>query len=326
MNSPTATARDRWTPALWGCLTAGAALVAVLLGGGLAATTLPILVGATITRAGMDAAGVGCVGLALLGVFLPGGASAASAREIARVQSTADRALVAVAGGWLVLVLLGLTFRAAEAYGRTVSGLGTAEVGRFATEVAAGRGMILTAGCAAVVLGCGIARLRDPDRVQVRVPLIAALLGVLTPAVTGHAGSAPDHQLAVITVALHVGAAALWVGGLGALLVLLARHRTLLDATVGRYSWLAGVCVVTVGLTGMVNAAVRIESFGALYTTGYGLLVVAKSVLLVVLAGLGGLARRRLAAGRVPALRWAGCEVALMAVTMGVAAALTQTA
>ena len=45
----------------------------------------------------------------------------------------------------------------------------------------------------------------------------------------------------------------------------------------------------------------------------------------LLLAGLGGLARRRLAAGRSPVLRWAGYEVALMAVTLGLAAVLSQT-
>ena len=44
------------------------------------------------------------------------------------------------------------------------------------------------------------------------------------------------------------------------------------------------------------------------------------------LGGLGWLARRRLAARRLPVLRWAGIEVAVMAVTIGLAAALTQTA
>jgi len=33
-----------------------------------------------------------------------------------------------------------------------------------------------------------------------------------------------------------------------------------------------------------------------------------------------------MAAGRVPVLRWAGIEVTLMAVTLGLAAALSQTA
>jgi putative copper resistance protein D len=175
------------------------------------------------------------------------------------------------------------------------------------------------------VLGCAVARLRAPDAVQVRIPLVAALLGAVMPALTGHTGSAPDHQLAVISVALHVAAAALWVGGLGALLALVARHRPLLDATLPRFSALAGGCVLAVALTGVLNAATRLDGWAALVGTGYGWLVLAKTALLVLLAGLGGLARRRLRAHRTPVLRWAGLEVALMAVTMGVAAALTQT-
>jgi copper resistance protein D len=186
--------------------------------------------------------------------------------------------------------------------------------------------LLLTAGCALVVLGCAVVRLRDPGRVAVRVPLVAALLGVLTPAVTGHASTSPDHQVAVLMIALHAGAAALWVGGLGGLLVLVAARRRLLDGALPRYSTVAGMCIFAVAATGVVSAVVRLESWGALVTTGYGALVLVKAVLVVVLGGLGRLARRRLATGRTPVLRWAGIEVALMAVTLGVAAALTQTA
>ena len=176
------------------------------------------------------------------------------------------------------------------------------------------------------MLGCAAARLHDPARVPARVPLVAALLGVLAPTVTGHAGTAPDHQLAVVATALHAGAAALWVGGLGGLLVLVARHHALLAATLPRFSRLAGACVVTVALTGVVAAAGRLPGWDALLGTGYGLLVVAKAVALVALAGLGGLARQRLVQRRLPVLRWGGVELALMAVVLGLAAALTQTA
>ena len=179
---------------------------------------------------------------------------------------------------------------------------------------------------AAVVLGCAVVRLRDPALVQARIPLIAALLGLITPAVTGHAGSAPDHQLAVMTIGVHVGAAALWVGGLAALLVLVARHRPLLDEVLPRFSRIAGVCIVALTVTGVLNAVVRLGSWAALVGTGYGWLVLAKTGCLVLLAWLGWLARSRLAAGRTPVLRWAGFEVTLMAATLGLAAALTQAA
>lgn len=331
MSRPAASARtvERWSPLGWAGIAAVAAVVGAVLAGGLVGTALPVLVGTTVTRAGMDAAGVTCIGLTLVAILLPLGAaglSHAAARDVFHVQSLADRALVPVAGGWLVLALLAVAFRAADAYGRPLTALGGDELLEFATDIAAGRGLLLTAGCTAVVLGCAIARLRDPESVQIRIPLIAALLGVLTPAVTGHAGTAPDHELSVVTVALHVGAAALWVGGLAAMVVLLPRRRPLLDSALPRFSRLAAVCLVTVGLTGVANAALRLPTWDALLTTGYGGLIIVKSVAVVLLAGLGGLARRRLATGRTPVLRWAGLEVALMAATIGIAAALTQTA
>ena len=180
--------------------------------------------------------------------------------------------------------------------------------------------------CAAAVLGCAVARLRDPEVVALRIVLVIALLGMLTPGVTGHASSSASHEVAVTTVALHVAAAALWVGGLGAILVLLGRRRALLQSVLPRFSMLAGFCLATVTVSGVLTAQVRLGSWAALFLTGYGALVIAKAVALGLLGGLGLLTRRRMAAGRVPVLRWAGVEVALMAVTLGLAAALSQAA
>jgi copper resistance protein D len=314
-----------WRQAGWVGLAIGSASAAAVLAGGLAATALPVLLGATVTRAAGDFAAVACVGLALVATLLPLG-HARPPRELPDVLRGVDRATVAVAGLWLVLVLLGVGFRAAEAYGRPMGELGATELRTFALSLAAGRGLLLTAGCAIAVLVCAALRTRDPDRVPQRVVLVAALLGALTPAVTGHAGTSADHELAVVTVALHVAAAALWVGGLGALLVVAGPRPRLLDAVLPRFSTLAGGCLAAVVVTGVLNAVLRVSSLTALVTTGYGWLVLAKSVGVVALAGLGYLARRRLAARRLPVLRWAGIEVALMAVTLGVAAALTQTA
>jgi len=155
---------------------------------------------------------------------------------------------------------------------------------------------------------------------------VAALLGLVTPSVTGHAGTHPDHQLAIMSIGIHVVAAALWVGGLGAVLALVARHRALLDPVLPRFSLLAGWCLGAVALTGLLTAVIRLETWDAILSTRYGNLVIAKIVCLVLLGLLGGLARRRLAAGRIPVLRWAGVEVAVMAITIGIAAALSQSA
>jgi putative copper resistance protein D len=315
---------DRLAPALWAVLAVGTGLAASLLVGTAAGSPQAALIGISTSRSGMDVAAVACVGLALLGVLLP--ASGPDAPEAGRVQAVADRALVVLAGVWLGIALVGTAFRAADAFGEPVTGIGGDELVRWSTQLAAGRGMVLTVGCAAVVLVCGIVRLRDPGRIPVRVPLVAALLGALTPAVTGHASSSPDHQLAVSTAALHVGAAALWAGGLGATLALVARHRGLLQAVLPRYSRVATACIAGTALTGVLNAVTRLDGWAALTGTGYGVLVLVKTAGIAVIGGLGALARHRLRTGRTPVLRWAGYEVAAMAATIGVAAALAQAA
>lgn len=317
----TVTRPDVRTPALWSVVAVVSTVVAAVLAGALAGTTFPTLLGTGLTRVGGDVAGIACVGLALVGVLLPVGAPEAN-----RVRRQADRALVAVGSAWLVLALLGIAFRAADGYGRPVTSLTGPDLLVWATNLAAGRGALLTVACAGAVLGCAIARLRDPDLVAGRIVLVIALLGMLTPGVTGHASSSASHEVAVTTVALHVAAASLWVGGLGALLVLLGRRRELLATALPRFSTLAGFCLATVTVSGVLTAQVRLGSWAALFFTGYGALVIAKAGALVLLGGLGLLTRRRMAAGRVPVLRWAGIEVTLMAVTLGLAAALSQTA
>ncbi|SHK78989.1 putative copper resistance protein D [Pseudonocardia thermophila] len=303
------------------------AFAASVLAGALAATTVPVLAGTTATRAAMDVAGIACVGAGLVAALVPLGApgrSYAAERAAVAVHHRIDRVLVVAAAAWLVAVVLGTAFRTADAFGRSPAELTGAELLAWTTRLGAGRGMVLTLGCAAVVLGCALARLRDPALVQVRIPLVAALLGVLTPAVTGHAGSAPSHEIAVVSVALHAGGAALWAGGLVGLLALVAPHRELLAAALPPFSTLAGVCLAAVAASGVVNALVRVDSWAALVTTGYGWLLLTKVAALAAIGVFGALARARLRAGRTPVLRWAGYEVGLMAVAIGLAAALTQ--
>jgi len=330
MTPPTAGSRslDRLRLVGWAGLAVGAALTASVLTGALAATTLPVLAGTSITRSGMDVAGVACVGLALLALLLPAArhVPGSALRTLDQVRGIADRALVAVAGAWLVLVLVGIMFRTADAFGRPLGRLAAGEIGSFVTELAGGRGLALTAVCTAALVVCAALRLRDRTLVQARVPLVAALLGLVTPAVTGHAGTHPDHQLAIMSIGVHVVGAALWVGGLAVVLVLVARHRALLDPVLPRFSRLAGWCLGAVTLTGLLTAVIRLGTWDAVVTTRYGVLVLVKIACLALLGLLGGITRRRLAAGRTPVLRWAGVEVAVMAATLGVAAALSQSA
>src|SRR5262245_58429759 len=102
---------DRLVLVSWVGLVVGAGILAGLLGGALGGADLATQVGGSVTRSGMDAAAVACVGLALLGVLLPLGAAelpGSALRDLLRVQASADRVLVPVAGAWLALVLAGI--------------------------------------------------------------------------------------------------------------------------------------------------------------------------------------------------------------------------
>ena len=279
--------------------------------------SVPEKVALLAAHIGIDMAGVCCVGLTLVALLVPpSGGGATSVR--------AARLLVPAAGAWLVLVLAAVVLRAADAAGRPVAGLGAVELATWATKLSAGRGMVLTAGCVALVFGCAVGALRRPARVRARVPLFAALLALITSAVTGHASTDPG-RFAVLALAVHVVAAALWVGGLAALVCLIARDRAQLDAALPPFSRLAAACLAAVAVTGFVTTTTRLPAWDALVTTGYGRLVMAKIVCLAAIGGLGGLARRRLLTHRTPVLRWAGYELAAMAVTLGLAATLAQT-
>jgi putative copper resistance protein D len=151
--------------------------------------------------------------------------------------------------------------------------------------------------------------------------------------VTGHAAGHDSHDPAVLAIALHVVAASGWVGGLLAVVLVLAAQPRLVAVALPRFSTVAGYCAGTVAVTGVLSAVFRLPTPVALVNTGYGLLVLAKAACLVVLLGLGWRARRRLlgrmaglTGGRsgspVPLARWLGLELVVMAVVFGLAAAL----
>jgi putative copper resistance protein D len=317
----------RWAAVALGATAAGVLLAAVADG----ALPAPAAIAVMVSRAVVDVCGVAVVGIALLQVLLPPGD-----RRAAPVLARTGRAALVAAGAWLVAVLAAIVLGAAAAFARPVTALGVDELAAWATRLGAGQGMLLVACATALVVACTVVRVRRPALVPPRVVLAAALFAIITPAVTGHSGAVHAYQLvAVVGVGVHVAAAAAWVGGLGAILVLVAPRRGLLVAVLPRFSRVAAACIAAVTVTGVLTAAVRLppalahvrwEAALQLYlATGTAQLLVAKAAALGVIGCLGWLTRRRMAASRMPLLLWAGYEVTLMAVALGLAAALTQT-
>ncbi len=162
--------------------------------------------------------------------------------------------------------------------------------------------------------------------------LFAGSVAVMMPlALTGHSSSGGAHDVATNSLILHLIAAAVWVGGLVALLVHALRDGTHTGVAARRFSPLAAVSFVVLAVSGVVNSWVRVP-MDELFTSTYGRLVLAKAAALVVLGVIGYFQRRSalpaLAAepgNQLALVRFAGVETLIFAATMGLAAGLGRT-
>ncbi|CAN5357048.1 cytochrome c oxidase assembly protein [soil metagenome] len=163
--------------------------------------------------------------------------------------------------------------------------------------------------------------------------LTAAALATLLPlGLTGHSSSGGSHDLATNSLLIHLFAASLWAGGLLALLAhALRRSGGHADLAARRFSRVALWCFVAMGVSGVINALVRMRPEDLL-DTRYGVLILVKIVALAALGVLGWRQRRVGVAAlqadpqaRGPLIRLALTEAAIFGVTFGVAVALGRT-
>lgn len=152
-----------------------------------------------------------------------------------------------------------------------------------------------------------------------------ALAGLAPISLTGHSASSGSHDLATTSLLLHIIGASLWVGGLAALGWVAMRGSKRLDAAIARYSTLAAWCLAIVAISGATNAAVRLGSFGKLFSSDYGILVLGKILAIVALAVFGLRQRKRIMAQGKGFIKLASSELMLMAMTIGLAVALSRT-
>ncbi|AWW43089.1 bifunctional copper resistance protein CopD/cytochrome c oxidase assembly protein [Streptomyces cadmiisoli] len=305
------------------------ALAAVWAGGG-GSTAVPGIAdagpvtawGLPVARALVDVSSVATVGaLLLVAVLIPGG------RRLGPVQLRYLNWALVAAGLWAAASAAALVFTLSDLSAQPVGEiLNPATVTEFATTDTRGRAYALTAAGAALTatlcVGIGTAR-------WARLVLLLALAGLLPPVFTGHSSSASNHDAAVTSLALHVVAAAVWIGGLVFVLVAAARREDRAVEAVERFSALAGWALLAVAASGLVNAALRLSP-ADLFSSRYGLMVLGKAVALAALGGIGHWHRRR----TLPALqegrsrgfvRLAAGELLLMAAVTGLAVGLSRT-
>lgn len=145
---------------------------------------------------------------------------------------------------------------------------------------------------ASVLVIFGLAQKRPHNALKLGLcPLALALL--ISLAWISHAAAASPQPLGLLGDALHLCAAAGWIGGLLPLAIFLARTRvsvSLGQATpcvLRRFSALSLGCVSILALSGLSNSWLLVGSIGALFTTPYGLLLLFKLILFAVLLGFG---------------------------------------
>ncbi|WP_327090844.1 CopD family protein [Nonomuraea sp. NBC_01738] len=339
VENPVAVAREGGTRRVaW--VFAGCAVVA-----GVVATTLtaqdavtgivvpgPVVdLGLPVVRVLLDLAAVATVGLSVLPKLLGFDRPERTEPVLRRVRSLA----VAAAWAWAICALLTIVFQTAELNPGAVPTLGM--IASYVDSVGTGQGLLFSAACALAAAGIGLMAVRFGEKVPAELRIIVALFGLLPIPVTGHAVDSVWHDPIMISMELHVMGAAAWAGGLIATVVFLAPHRDLLAVALPKFSRLATVALLVVGLSGLVSGlgtmalTPGVELPAAIVTSQYGLLVVVKVALTALLVPLAAHIRWRLlpgiAAGRATSVvAWATAEVAVMGLAYGVAVAITRAA
>ena len=111
---------------------------------------------------------------------------------------------------------------------------------------------------------------------------------MLVDVLNGHAANGPWWLLQVGEQWLHVVGVGIWIGGLAALLVAVRGLPTgEKGKAVRTFSTWAGLALAMVALTGFLRALSEVQTIGALFGTGFGLIVIFKAVALGGLALLG---------------------------------------
>ena len=230
------------------------------------------------------------------------------------------------ANAWLVAGLAHFLLTYLWVTGSKLSGESEFGAGlwQFATEVELGQALVVNLAFAALV---SIVALLSSSLRATLFAAAFAIAGLVPLALIGHAAGTVGHDMAVNSMGIHLFAVTIWVGGLIELGFQLRSENWLVLAK--RYSSLALFAFGLTAISGVAAAALRMVDVKYLFTP-WGVLVIAKVVILVVLGGFGAFYRLKLlksnsASGKKFAIV-AAVELALMGAAFGLGASLSRTA
>ncbi len=304
-----------------------AVVAAVLLSYSAGDTTLDVRLGAVV-RVCADAGAVLTVGSLLLAAFLavPQKSGLLAVGGYAALRAAAWAALL-----WCVAAFASVPFMVADAVGKTAAEMlaDPTAMWNLVGLLEQAKAWVLT-GVIALVISVAAFVVLSWGWTTVLFGL--AVFGVLPVPMTGHSSSGGQHDLASNSMVFHLVGASLWVGGLVALMVFARRfpRGEPLRIAATRFSAVALVCWIAMAASGVINVWVRL-SLDYLFSTSYGLLVVAKTVALLLLGVFGYVHRQRsvraIREGAIGSLlvRLAAVEVLVMFLTIAIAVALART-
>ena len=323
---------------LFALLVVAAGLVATVVGtgvteaapvAGIVAAPWGVTLGIPMFRTLLDLGAVSVAGLGLLSKMVGFDRPERTEAVVARTRRYAVWASAVWAGSALVSVVL-LSVELDPT--RTVS---PASVWSYISNIAAGKGLLMSAGCALLSFWLARVAVKHGEKVPAELRIGIALFGLLPLPLTGHAANWYYHDLSMVSMELHVVAATAWAGGLAALVIFLAREPALLAEALPRFSKLATWCVLVVGVTGIFNGLLELALSpithlpGSIFTTRYGVILLAKAVCMVIVAIIAVRVRTRILPlvaqkKKTSIALWCGWEVVTLGVAFGIAVVLTR--
>ena len=201
-------------------------------------------------------------------LFLPAGPDLGPVRS--RLRRTARLAAAVAALGWWAAVPIVALYQL---------GLPASALADGATWSSLARSEYVVPAAVVLGLGCAVVATRPA------LVLVGCALALAAPSLTGHTRAVTPEALVVAVDVLHLAAGALWLGGLVALALVLgdlADRDDQAAVVLSRFSaWAAGILAVLV-VAGSVMAWRITGSWDALLDTGYGALLLAKVLLVLV--------------------------------------------
>ena len=193
---------------------------------------------------------------------------------------------VAAAVAAVAAVLLVPVSAAYAEGGELVDALGGFDPGLVADE-------LVSVALLLVGLGVVVATTTDthPDPRRRSLMLAGAVVAAVSPALVGHTRSYQPTALLLGADAVHLLAAATWLGGLVGLVLTvraLAGRELLAAATLARFSTLAACLLFAVALAGAVLGWRILGAWSGFVDTRYGLLLLVKIGIALVIAAVGG--------------------------------------